>query len=251
MTNEFILQIEDLTKRYQSKNGIETTALEQFTFGVKKNEMVAIMGSSGSGKTTLINILTGLLDWDEGKVYYNHQDILDFTKEQKEEFRRRNIGIVFQNYNLIDSLTVEENIMVPLILDERYDGQKEKVKAIASLLGISEQLEKYPYELSGGQQQRVGICRAMIHKPGIIFADEPTGNLDSKSTEQVMECFVNACREKKSSLLMVTHDAKAASYCDRVVFLCDGHVKAEIARKTDKDNEFYTSVLEMQKGVIA
>ena len=251
MTDEFILCIQDLSKKYKSKNGIETIALNKMSFGVGKNEMVAIMGSSGSGKSTLINILTGLLKPDEGKAYVNNQDFFALPKEQKAKFRRKNIGIVFQNYNLIDSLTVDENIRVPLILDEQFDNQEERTKAIATLLGISKELEKYPYEISGGQQQRVGICRAIINEPNIIFADEPTGNLDSKFTEQVMECFVKACREKESSLLMVTHDAKAASYCDRILFLCDGQIKAEISKETDDNNQFYTSILEIQKEVLS
>ena len=250
MIEKYIMSVQKLTKKYTSKNGIETTALNQVTFDVKKNEMVAIMGSSGSGKSTLINILTGLIKPDEGIVYLNDQDFFSLPKNARADFRRKNIGIVFQNYNLIDSLTVDENIRVPLILDNQPDGQKERTEAIASSLGILKELKKYPYEISGGQQQRVGICRALINNPSIIFADEPTGNLDSKYTEQVMESFVKACREKESSLLMVTHDAKAASYCDRVLFLCDGQIKKEICGEDNDNSQFYISILDAQKVVL-
>lgn len=246
MSKNYVLQVKDISKKYFSKNKLETLALKGLSLNVKKNEMVAVMGSSGSGKTTLINILTGLLQPDEGQILVEDQDILKMAKEQMALFRRKNVGIVFQNYNLIDSLTVDENIRVPLILDEQFEDQERKTREAAELLGILRELDKYPYEISGGQQQRTGICRAIINKPNIIFADEPTGNLDSKSTEQVMEYFVKACKEKATSLLMVTHDAKAASYCDRVVFLQDGQIVAEV-NKSENRCSFYTTILDVQK----
>lgn len=250
MIENNILDVQKLTKKYISKNGIETLALNQVSFGVNKNEMVAIMGSSGSGKSTLINILTGLMKPDEGFVYVNGQDYFSLPINARADFRRKNIGIVFQNYNLIDSLTVDENIRVPLILDNQMDDQKDRAEAVALSLGIQNELKKYPYEISGGQQQRVGICRAIVNDPSIIFADEPTGNLDSKFTEQVMESFVKACGEKAASLLMVTHDAKAASYCDRVLFLCDGQIKKEVCKEKSDNNQFYICILEAQKAVL-
>lgn len=214
-----VLQVTNLSKKYISNNGIETVALKGLSFSIEENEMVAVMGSSGSGKTTLINILTGLMDADFGTIQINGWDYGHMDQDALAEFRRKEIGIVFQNYNLIDSLTVKENIQVPLILDQRTENQEEKVRMVAAMLGIEGELEKYPYEISGGQQQRAGICRAIINEPKIIFADEPTGNLDAKSTRQVMEYFVKACKTQGASLLMVTHDPVAASYCDRVIIL--------------------------------
>lgn len=214
-----VLQVTNLSKKYISNNGIETAALKGLSFSIEENEMVAVMGSSGSGKTTLINILTGLMDADSGRIQINGRDYGHMDQDALAEFRRKEIGIVFQNYNLIDSLTVKENIQVPLILDQRTENQEEKVRMVAAMLGIEGELEKYPYEISGGQQQRAGICRAIIIEPKIIFADEPTGNLDAKSTRQVMEYFVKACKTQGASLLMVTHDPVAASYCDRLIIL--------------------------------
>ena len=214
-----VLQVKNLCKKYISNNGIETAALNGISLSIEENEMVAVMGSSGSGKTTLINILTGLMEADSGTIQINGRDYCHMDKDELAEFRRKEIGIVFQNYNLIDSLTVDENIRVPLILDQRTEKQEEKVRAAAAMLGIEGELEKYPYEISGGQQQRAGICRAIMNDPKIIFADEPTGNLDAASTKQVMEYFVKACKTKGASLLMVTHDPVAASYCDREIIL--------------------------------
>ena len=150
MSKNYVLQVKDISKKYFSKNKLETLALKGLSLNVKKNEMVAVMGSSGSGKTTLINILTGLLQPDEGQILVEDQDILKMTKEQMALFRRKNVGIVFQNYNLIDSLTVDENIRVPLILDEQFEDQERKTREVAELLGILRELDKYPYEISGG-----------------------------------------------------------------------------------------------------
>lgn len=244
MSKEYILQIKGISKKYLSKNGLETIALKDLSLDVEKNEMVAVMGSSGSGKTTLMNILTGLLPADEGEIIVRNQNLLKMTQDEMALFRRKNVGIVFQNYNLMDSLTIEENITVPLILDDVYDGQTEKVLEVSSLLGITGELKKYPYEISGGQQQRAGIARAVINNPRIIFADEPTGNLDADTTKRVMEYFVSVCQSKGTSLLMVTHDVKTASYCDRVVFLQDGKIGKELRKSS---SSFYGAILDMQK----
>lgn len=248
--SETVLAVQKLSKQYITGNGVQTKALCEVDLSVQKNEMVAVMGKSGSGKSTLINVLTGVLPADEGQIWLNNTDILMIPKKEKALFRRRNIGIIFQNYSLIDSLTISENIKVPLILDEKYDCQDEKVIQLASLLGIADILAKYPYEVSGGQQQRAGICRALINEPKIIFADEPTGNLDALSTEQVMTYFTGVCKERRSSLLIVTHDAKAASFCDRVIFLSDGKVIAELSKQNKSEKEFYESILDCQKEVL-
>lgn len=246
MSKNNFLQISNISKKYLSKNQLETYAVRNLSLSMDENEMVAVMGSSGSGKTTLIHILTGLLSPDKGQVFLKEQDIMQMSKDEAALFRRKNIGIVFQNYNLLNSLTVDENIRVPLILDGQWEHQDEKVEKVAKLLGISDELKKYPYEISGGQQQRVGIARAIINQPKMIFADEPTGNLDSKSTKQVMEYFVHACQNTLSGLLMVTHDAIAASYCHRVVFLQDGHIVFEVYKKGAQQS-FYNTILEVQK----
>lgn len=251
MNKDVVLDVRGITKTYEANDGNKTLALKELDLEVRKNEMVAVMGRSGSGKSTLINVITGIMAADQGRVFIDDEDVFDLSGKDVAAFRRKHIGIVFQNYNLIDSLTIDENIRVPLIIDDKLDGIDEKVMRIAQIVGISGILYKYPYEVSGGQQQRAGICRALINEPQIIFADEPTGNLDANSTEQVMNCFTVACREKESSLLIVTHDAKVASHCDRVVFLQNGCIALEIERKSEDNGDFYTSILDVQKEVLA
>jgi len=243
-----VLEVNELSKKYISRKGVITLALNSVSFDVKTNEMVAIMGSSGSGKTTLINILSGILKSDQGEVLINGKDIQNMSKDDAALFRRKNVGIVFQNYNLLDSLTVEENIKVPLIF-EKTENMEDRVREITQILGIEHLMDKYPYEISGGQQQRVGIGRAIVNKASIIFADEPTGNLDSKSTKRVMDYFVNTCKECQASLLLVTHDLLTASYCDRIIYLQDGQIVAEIGRKDNQD-EFFEIILKTQKEYI-
>ncbi len=245
-----ILEAKELRKTYKSSKNVETIALDGITFDVKKGEMVAIMGSSGSGKTTLINSIAGLLKFDSGRVDIDGNNILEMSKDQFATFRRKNVGIVFQNYNLLDCLTVAENIKVPLILEKEAEDEMDmKVKNIAQIMGLESVMDKYPYEISGGQQQRVGICRAIINNAKLIFADEPTGNLDSKSTKNVMEYFSKVNNEFGTSLLMVTHDPVTASYCHRVIYLQDGKIVAEVKRDGDR-TAFYESIIETQKEYI-
>lgn len=243
-----LLSVNNVKKVYMSKHNVSTLALNGVSFSVKEQEMIAIMGSSGSGKTTLINILTGLLDPDEGEIIIEGNNLLDMPKDDVSYVRRKQIGIVFQNYNLLDSLTVRENIEVPLVLDHYYEDKEKKVREVASLMGIEQQLDKYPYEISGGQQQRVGICRAIINDSKVIFADEPTGNLDSKSSQRVMEYFQKVCIEKGTSLVMVTHDAISASYCDKVFFIKDGIIEKQIEKS--KDDNWYEKIIETQRGIL-
>ena len=243
-----LLEIKNIKKTYSSKRMVSTEALKGISFSVEEKEMIAIMGSSGSGKTTLINILTGILDSDEGEILIAGKNLIQLSKDDIAMLRRKQIGIVFQNYNLLDSLTIKENIEVPLILDH-YEGDKdEKIKKLAVFMGIEEQLNKYPYELSGGQQQRAGICRAIINDAKVIFADEPTGNLDSKSSKKVMEYFKGVCEKKGTSLLMVTHDPISASYCDRVLFIKDGFIVKQI--KKEENNGWYDKIIETQRRII-
>lgn len=243
-----LLTINNIKKTYSSKRMVSTVALRGGSFFLREKEMVAIMGSSGSGKTTLINILTGLLEPDDGEIIIEGKDLLKMPKDEISLLRRKHIGIVFQNYNLLDSLTVRENIEVPLVLDH-FDGDKEeKVQKVATLMGIEKQLDCYPYEISGGQQQRVGICRAIINNARVIFADEPTGNLDSKSSKKVMEYFQMVCKDVGTSLLMVTHDPVTASYCDRVLFIKDGKIEKQIKKEENKN--WYEEIIEMQRGIL-
>lgn len=251
MNEDIVLDARGISKTYETYDGFKTVALNNLNFKVRRNEMLAVMGRSGSGKSTLINVITGIMAADQGQVYIDDEDVFNLSGENAASFRRRHIGIVFQKFNLIDSLTIDENIRIPLIIDDKNDGIDEKVMRIAQIVGISDILHKYPYEVSGGQQQRAGICRALINEPEIIFADEPTGNLDANSTDQVMDCFTVACRENESSMLIVTHDAKVASYCDRVIFLKDGCVALELGRKSEENADFYTSIMDVQKEVLA
>ncbi|MBQ7943619.1 MAG: ABC transporter ATP-binding protein [Lachnospiraceae bacterium] len=243
-----VLRINNIRKTYYSKRKITTEALKGVSFAIEDKEMVAIMGSSGSDKTTLMNILTGLLEPDDGEIIIGDEDLLTMPKDRLALLRRKHIGIVFQNYNLLDSLTVRENIEVPLILDY-YDGDKEdKVRKVAAFMGMEQQLDKYPYEISGGQQQRVGICRAIINNAKVIFADEPTGNLDSKSSKKVMEYFQMVCKEMGTSILLVTHDPVIASYCNRVLFIQDGKIENEIVK--EKGENMYEKIIEAQRGIL-
>jgi putative ABC transport system ATP-binding protein len=243
-----LLTVNNIKKTYLSKHNVSTVALKGISFTVNDKEMIAIMGSSGSGKTTLINILTGLLDPDEGEILIDGNNLLDMPKDDVSLVRRKKIGIVFQNYNLLDSLTVRENIEVPLVLDHYYEDKEEKVQEVAKLMGIEQQLDKYPYEISGGQQQRVGICRAIINDSEIIFADEPTGNLDSKSSQKVMEYFQKVCNDKGRSLVMVTHDPVSASYCDKVLFIKDGMIEKMIEK--NEDDDWCEKIIETQRGIL-
>lgn len=250
MNKDIVLDVRGVSKTYETNDGNNTIAIKNLDLTVRRNEMVAVMGRSGSGKSTLINVITGIMEADQGQVYIDGENVFDLSGERVASFRRKHVGIVFQNYNLIDSLTIDENIRVPLIIDGKQDGIDEKVLHIAQIVGISSILYKYPYEVSGGQQQRAGICRALVNKSKIIFADEPTGNLDAKSADQVMNCFEVACRENESSLLIVTHDAKVASHCDRVIFLQNGCVALEMEKKSKDIADFYNSILETQKEVL-
>lgn len=222
------LKVINVSKTYTSSNKIGVKALRKVNLCVHKNEFLGVMGTSGSGKTTLLNVIAGIDDFDEGNIFINEKNIKNMNKNQLAEFRRKHIGIVFQDFNLIQSLNIEENISVPLLLDRVEDGIIERVKHISELFSIDSVLERYPYEISGGQQQRVAICRAVINNPALILADEPTGNLDSKSSKNVMSYFKKVQEHFESAIFMVTHDPFAASYCDRVVCLADGEIVNEL-----------------------
>jgi len=238
-----ILKAKNLTKVYGSENGeASTMALNRISFNVDNGEFVGIMGPSGSGKTTLLNILSGIDKLTSGHVHINNKDICEMSKNELALFRRKEIGYIFQDFNLLDSLTLKENIMLPMILDKKSpDEMENKAKELMKIFEIYNIANKYPCNISGGQQQRVAVSRALINNPSIIFADEPTGNLDSKSSKGIMECFEKMNTELKATILVVTHDVFAASYCNRVIFIKDGKIYSEIVKKGAR-KEFLDSI---------
>lgn len=240
-----ILDIQNLEKNYKLKNKDNLKVLQGINLQIGKGEMVAIMGPSGSGKTTLLNILCGIDSADKGKVLFNEKDLINMSKSELALHRRQRMGMVFQEYNLIDSLTIKENIMLPMILEKKeIEDMEDKTEKLTELLGISDILDKNIYDVSGGQKQRAAICRAMVNDPSIILADEPTGNLDSKSTKDVMN-YLNKVNENfDTSVLMVTHDSFSASYCNRVVLLQDGKIMSDISKKASR-KEFFHEILEV------
>ena len=245
-----ILNVNNLTKVYNSYKGAkEVRALEGISLKINKGEFVGIMGPSGSGKTTLLNILSGVDKSTSGEIIINNKDISKMKKDDLALFRRKNIGYIFQDFNLLDSLTLEENISLPLILDKKNPKEIEsKVSELMNFFNIGELKKKYPYHISGGQKQRVAAARALINDPAIIFADEPTGNLDSKSANNIMITISKMNNEIKSTVFMVTHDPFAASFCRKIIFIKDGKIKIEIVSSGDR-KKFFDKILEVQ-GVI-
>lgn len=244
-----VLEIKNVCKKYSLNKKVSTMVLKNINMTLGNNEFLGIMGASGSGKTTLLNVASGIDKCDEGEINIWENSICKMKKNELSLFRRSNIGMVFQDFNLLSSLTVKENIMVPLILDKKYEAMEGNiVNKLANMLDIDKILESYPNEISGGQQQRAAICRAIINNPKIIFADEPTGNLDSQSSEKVLSYFELLHKECDASILMVTHDPFSASYCDRVVFLQDGEIIKEIRKNGDKV-EFFDSIMKELKAL--
>jgi putative ABC transport system ATP-binding protein len=225
-----VLEVRNVKKVYGVQDGDSSTvALDSVSFNVEAGEFIGIMGPSGSGKTTLLNILSGIGKPSYGEVLIAGKNITAYDNNEMALFRRKHLGFVFQEFNLLDSLTLKENVMLPMILDKRDKEEMEcKSEEIMRLLDIHEIAGKYPYNISGGQQQRVAVSRALVHDPDIVFADEPTGNLDSKSSAAVMKCMETMNRERSSTILMVTHDPFAASFCQRIIFIKDGAICMEI-----------------------
>jgi len=232
-----ILNVSGVQKIYTTRfGGNKVEALKSVSFGVEQGEYVAIMGESGSGKTTLLNILAALDKPTSGSVILDGKDLSKIKESQVAAFRRDNLGFVFQEFNLLDTFSIEDNIYLPLVLAGKgHKEMQERLKPIAAQLGISELLKKYPYELSGGQKQRVAVARAIITNPKLILADEPTGALDSKATDELLRLFAQI-NKTGQTILMVTHSVKAASHAGRVLFIKDGEVFHQIYRG-DKTNE--------------
>lgn len=240
-----VLQANGLTKVYGSRGQVTTRALDNFSLEVEKGEFVGIMGPSGSGKTTLLNLLATIDRPTAGTVSVEGVNTAELKGDKLALFRRRRLGFVFQDFNLLDSLTIGENIALPLVLDQTpLPTIQERLKNIAGQLGIGQILNKYPYEVSGGQQQRAAAARAIIHEPAIVLADEPTGNLDSKAARDLMENLTLLNRLAQVTITMVTHDPFAASYCQRILFIRDGKLYNEIQRGNSRE-VFFQQILDV------
>jgi len=240
-----ILQAQTVEKYYGSKNNL-TKALAGVSFEIEKGEYIGIMGASGSGKTTLLNCVSTIDTVTSGHIFINGKDITALKSKALTKFRREELGFIFQDFNLLDTLTAYENIALALtILKENPVKIDEKVKGAAKLLGISAILHKYPTQLSGGEKQRVAAARAIITEPSLILADEPTGALDSKSARQLLEHLQKLVRDADSTILMVTHDAFAASYCDRILFIKDGKLFSELVKGDNSRKEFFNKIIEV------
>lgn len=226
-----MLKVKQLSKSYRS-GGREYPVLKKVSLEVEKGEFVAVMGPSGSGKTTLLNCISRFIPHEEGEILLAGKDLSHLEGKELAKTRNRRMGFVFQDFMLLDGLTVFENICLPQIIARRPVVQmEEKAKNICRLFGIEKIMEKYPAEVSGGEKQRTAVARALMNNPYVILADEPTGNLDSKSCKAVIDAFLQAKKEMGATIFMVTHDSFAASFCDRVIVLKDGQVYGELRRK--------------------
>ncbi len=238
-----LLEVSDLKKVYTTRfasNKVE--ALKNVSFSIEQGEYVAIMGESGSGKTTLLNILAALDRPSAGRVLLEGRDISLIKESELASFRRDNLGFVFQDFNLLDTFSVEDNIYLPLVLaGKNYKEMRQRLVMLTEQLGIGELLKKYPYEISGGQKQRVAVARALITDPRILLADEPTGALDSKATDELLQLFGDVNR-RGQTILMVTHSVKAASHAGRVLFIKDGEVFHQIYRGENSDLSLYQMI---------
>ncbi len=240
-----MLEVKHVTKIYGEidvENAV--TALNDIQFSVRKGEFIAIMGPSGSGKTTLLNILSGIDNPTAGEIILQEENLHKMNKEKQAIFRRQQIGFIFQDFNLLDSLTVKDNILLPMILEkksvEEMDG---KLEMLVEHFDIHDILNKYPHQVSGGQKQRTAVCRSLVNEPSIIFADEPTGNLDSKNASIVMESLETIVNQFETTVLMVTHDIFAASYCNKVLFIKDGALHSYIVKK-DSRKAFFDQIVD-------
>jgi len=240
-----ILQAQAVEKYYGGKNNL-TKALDGVSFEIEKGEYIGIMGASGSGKTTLLNCVSTIDTVTSGHIFINGKDITALKSKALAKFRREELGFIFQDFNLLDTLTAYENIALALtILKENPVKIDEKVNGAAKLLGIAEILHKYPTQLSGGEKQRVAAARAIITEPSLVLADEPTGSLDSKSARQLLEHLQKLVRDANSTILMVTHDAFSASYCDRILFIKDGKLFSELVKGNQSRKEFFNKIIEV------
>ena len=238
-----ILKLDHIQKFYGSGDNI-TKAIQNISFTVNESEFVGIMGASGSGKTTLLNCISTIDTVSAGHIYLDDTDITKINEKEIARFRRENLGFIFQDFNLLDTLTVSENIALALTINHVPVGQIDGlVQEMAAKLNITDILEKYPYQVSGGQKQRCACARAIINKPKLILADEPTGALDSNSSQMLLSTIQNINTEIGATILMVTHDAFSASYASRILFLKDGEIFTEILKGNDTRQMFFEKIL--------
>ena len=243
--NEEVLKVSNIEK-YYGRSGNVTKAIDNISFSVDEGEFIGIMGPSGSGKTTLLNCISTIDKATSGKILVAGDDITRLNSKKIAKFRREKLGFIFQDFNLLDTLTVYENIALALsILRVKSSEIDKRVKDIAKRLNIEEILKKFPWEISGGQKQRVAAARAIVTNPKIILADEPTGALDSKSSKALLESLNDLNRDLNATILMVTHDAFTASYAKRILFIKDGKIFNELVRGNDTRKEFFARILEV------
>ena len=240
-----ILEVDHLEKYHGNKSNI-TKAIDDISFKINKKEFVGIMGASGSGKTTLLNCVSTIDVPTAGHIYINSNDITKLKQKELSKFRREELGFIFQDFNLLDTLTAYENIALALTIIKTPVNQiDEKIKTIADKLNISMVLNKYPYQMSGGQKQRVAAARAIVSDPALILADEPTGALDSKASRILLETLTMLNQTLNATILMVTHDAYAASYCSRILFIKDGKIFNELLKGDNTRNEFFERIIDV------
>ncbi|ERI05167.1 ABC transporter ATP-binding protein [Aneurinibacillus aneurinilyticus] len=238
-----VLYAKKIKKIYGSRGNVYT-ALQEIDLQIKEGEFVGIMGPSGAGKTTLLNILSTIDQPSSGEIMIDGSDVVKMSEDELSSFRRERLGFIFQDYNLLDTLTVKENIALPLALAKVSARDiEQRVEEIANKFGIKEILSKFPYQISGGQKQRTAASRAIISKPSLIFADEPTGALDSKSATELLQSLSGLNEQERATIMMVTHDAFAASYCKRVLFIKDGAIFTELAKGNQSRKEFFEKIL--------
>jgi hypothetical protein len=246
---EEILKVENVIKYYGS-GSVVTKAIDNLSFSVNRGEFTAIMGASGSGKSTLLNLIATIDNVSSGNIYLDGKNLCEMKERELSAFRRDSLGFIFQEYNLLDTLTIGENIALPLNLKRvSAFGTEKELKRIADILGVSDQLNKFPYELSGGQRQRAACARAIIAKPSLVLADEPTGALDSFNSRNLMKTFELMNSAFGSTILMVTHDAVVGSYAGRVLFLKDGSIWSELIRGERTRKEMYGEILKVMAAL--
>ena len=249
MARNHFIEVKNLVKNYGTGN-IKVTAVDNVSFYVDQGAFIGIMGASGSGKTTILNILSAIDRMSGGQVLYDMVDISQMTEEELSDFRQENLGFVFQDYNLLDTLSIEENIMLPMALCGRKKEEIEiRVKSISETLHICDILSKFPYEVSGGQKQRAACARALVNHPKLILADEPTGALDSNSSAMLLHTLQIMNRESGATILMVTHDVFSACYCEKILFLNDGKICSELERGNMDKKEYLNRILDMQSKI--
>lgn len=242
---DIVLKLKDIKKIYDTEN-TSTLAVNNISFEVPKGSFVGIMGASGCGKSTLLNMIATIDNATSGTIEIDGKDITEVPEEELAAFRREHLGFIFQEYNLLDTLTIYENIALALTIKQApKEGVKQAIYNLAEKLEISEVLNKFPYEVSGGQRQRCACARAIAVNPSVILADEPTGALDSYSAKQLLETLVMFRRDYQATILMVTHDALSASYCDRILFMQDGEIKAVLDREQENKQAFFASILDI------